>query len=80
MTLPFFPFFFFLNLIEWSDKKFNTSIVSYLENYLKKVAGHEVMIRHPMTYWEAEEDDVILAAHMLCGFGFFNDVVLLSCI
>jgi len=35
--------------------------------YLQRVAGEEVMNRHPMTYWEAEEDDAILSAHKLCG-------------
>jgi hypothetical protein len=68
MTLPFFPFYLFLDFIEWSDKTLNTSLVSALEGYLKRVAGHEVMIRHPMTYWEAEEDDAILSAQMLCGW------------
>ncbi|GMH46300.1 hypothetical protein TrRE_jg741, partial [Triparma retinervis] len=67
----FFPFLtiqFLLDGLEWVDKKFGTSIIDGIEKKFQKVLGEDCMARHPMAYYEAEEDDVLLAAWHLTGW------------
>ncbi|GMI61477.1 hypothetical protein ScalyP_jg2996 [Parmales sp. scaly parma] len=66
--VPFVSFHKFLDLIEFLDAKLHTKLVASLEARLQAVVGTECMARHPMTYWEAEEDDCLPAGWHFAGW------------
>ena len=68
LAFPFLTIHFLLDGLEWIDKKFGTAIIDGIEKKFQKVLGEECMARHPMAYYEAEEDDVLLAAWHLTGW------------
>ncbi|GMI42716.1 hypothetical protein TeGR_g1201 [Tetraparma gracilis] len=68
LALPFLSVHFFLDFLEWLDGRFGTSCIKRIEAKFHQIIGPEAMARHPMHYYEAEEDDILHAAWHLSGW------------
>jgi len=68
LGMPFLVFHKFLRFLEKLDEKYNTKCISSIEKVFQKIAGEEAMARHPMSYYEAEECDVLLTSLMWSGW------------
>ena len=68
LVFPFIVFHKFLDFLEGLDKKLGTSIIHKIEARAQAAIGPEIMAQHPMSFYEAEEDDVLFAAWHLSGW------------
>ena len=68
LALPFLSIQYLLDWLEGIDKKFGTKFILGIEAKFQKILGEECMARHPMSYHEAEEDDVLHAAWHFAGW------------
>jgi len=68
LAMPFITLHKFIDFLEWIDGKLNTEIILRIEKRLQGIIGEECMARHPMSFYEAEEDDVLLAAWHFAGW------------
>jgi len=68
LALPFLSIHLFLDALEYCDKQFGTSFITRIEKKFHDILGKETMARHPMYYYEAEEDDILHAAWHLSGW------------
>ena len=66
--MPFITVHYFLDFLEWLDGKYGTQIIKKIEAAFQKAAGPDVIARHPMAYYEAEECDVLLATAVWSGY------------
>lgn len=68
---------YILDGLEWVDSKYGTSMILYFEELLfEKGFGKELTSRHPMSWYGAEEDDILLALWLRAGWYagvFFGD-------
>lgn len=58
--------------LEWLDLKVGTRFIACIDGIFNKVCGEELRARHPMGYYEAEEDDVLFAANY--GVGWYSAI------
>jgi len=58
----------FFDFLEWIDLKTGTSLIKGIETILQKGVGPDVMARHPMSFYAAEEDDLIFSSVYGCGY------------
>jgi hypothetical protein len=68
LALPFLSVQFLLDFLEMLDGRLGTSFIKGIEARFHKLLGPETMARHPMFYYEAEEDDILHAAWHLSGW------------
>jgi len=66
--MPFISLHKFIDSLEVVDSKLKTNIIGRLEKRLQGIIGEECMARHPMSFYDAEEDDVLLAAWHFSGW------------
>lgn len=69
LLLPLLSVQYIIDGIEWIDSKYGTSMISYLEVMLcENYFGKELTSRHPMSWYGAEEDDILLALWERAGW------------
>ena len=68
LALPFLTVHFFLDFLEFLDGKFGSSFIAKIENKFQSILGKECMARHPMAFYEPEEDDILHAAWHWTGW------------
>lgn len=68
ITFPFMILHKFFDFLESLDEKFNTSCIETINKGLQNAVGEDVMKRHPMSFYAAEEDDLIFSAIHGCGY------------
>jgi len=68
ITFPFITLHKFFDFLEALDNKYNTSFIERINKFLQNAVGEDVMKRHPMSFFAAEEDDLIFSSIHGCGY------------
>ena len=68
LAMPFLCLHYFLDFLEAVDAKVGTTFILKIEKKFQQIMGEECMARHPMSFYEAEEDDILHAAWHLTGW------------
>ena len=68
VAFPFLWLNYFFDWLERRDKVKGTTTIKNIENKLQEAIGKENMARHPMSWYEAEEDDIVLATWHYSGW------------
>lgn len=72
LIFPFLTFHYFLDMLEYCDKKIGTKFIDGCDQLFKTFCGEEVIARHPMSYYAAEEDDMLFAINL--GVGWYAGI------
>ena len=70
VLLPFLSIQYSLDFLEWIDFHYNSQFIQKLDNMVSWFCGEDVMKRHYMSYFNAEEDDLLLSMYL--GVGWYN--------
>jgi len=70
VMLPFLSIQYGLEFLEWIDFHYNSKFIQKLDNMVSWFCGDDVMKRHYMSYFNAEEDDLLLSMYL--GVGWYN--------
>ena len=62
VTFPFLWLHYFFDWLERRDEEKGTTTINHIEKKLQDIIGEENIARHPMSWYEPEEDDLILAS------------------
>uniref|UniRef100_A0A7S2KWU4 Uncharacterized protein n=1 Tax=Leptocylindrus danicus TaxID=163516 RepID=A0A7S2KWU4_9STRA len=68
VVFPFLTIQYLFDWIERRDEKNGTTKIQNIEKKLQDVIGADTMARHPMEWYAAEEDDLILASYHYLGW------------
>lgn len=68
LAFPFVSLQLFLALLEKADATLGTACIKAIESRLQALIGEDVMARHPMNWYAAEEDDVLMMAYHSSGY------------
>ena len=68
IVFPFLTVQYFFDWLEKRDKKNGTTKIKNIEKKLQDAIGADTMARHPMEWYAAEEDDLILASWHYLGW------------
>lgn len=72
LLFPFITIQYFFDFLEYCDENYKMCFIPMIDNLIYKFFGEKIMKKHFISFYNPEEDDILLSTYM--GLGWYNIV------